>query len=346
MTSEVQCLGNGAAETAEWEQFVASAPGASAYHRLAWRRIITREFGWESHYLLARNPAGITGILPLVRLRSRLFGDFLVSLPYVNYGGSVSLDADSDGALLQQAADLAGSLGVRHMELREMKPRGSDWPARTDKVGMHLRLQADRDKQWQALGSKLRAQVRRPEREGATVRTGGIELLDEFYAVFAQNMRDLGTPVYSRSFFRTILEELHDQVDIVVATLAGRPAAGGFLIHDRGTTEIPWASSLRPANRVGINMLLYWHCLQRAIERGSAIFDFGRSTEDSGTYRFKRQWSAEPVRMYWHYWLANGTVLPRLNPDNPKFALAIAAWQRLPLWLATALGPHIVRNLP
>jgi FemAB-related protein (PEP-CTERM system-associated) len=346
MTLRVSTLGAGPDEGAEWDRFATATPGGTIYHQLAWRHVFAAEFGWESHYLVARNATAVEGILPLVRLKSRLFGDFLVSLPYVNYGGVVSLTDAADRALLEAGVELAASLGVSHLELRELKPRDARWPARTDKVGMRAALETSDEEQWEKLPSKLRSQVRRPQKEGATTRVGGAELLPSFHAVFARNMRDLGTPVYGKSFFETIFRELPGHVDVVLVEIGDSPVAAGILIHSAGTTEIPWASSLRSANRIGANMLLYWACLRRAIERGSTAFDFGRSTVDGGTYRFKRQWGAEPVPMYWHYWLRGGRDLPRLNPSNPKFALAIAAWQRLPLWIANRLGPRIVRNLP
>ena len=346
MTLAIRTLGTSTADAGEWDAFARGAPGGTIYHQLSWRRIFAREFHWDTHYIQARDDSGIEGVLPLVRLKSRLFGDFLVSLPYVNYGGVLARSAEADRLLVAAASELAGSLGVSHVELRELSPRNADWPARTDKVAMHSPLEANEDEHWRKLSSKLRSQVRRPQKEGATTRVGGAELLPQFYAVFAHNMRDLGTPVYSRSFFATVVEELGENVDVVLAELNGAPVAAGILLHFGGSTEIPWASSLRSANRLGVNMLMYWACLKRAIEKGSTVFDFGRSTRDSGTFQFKRQWGALPVPMYWHYWLRDGGALPRLNPANPRFAMAIAAWQRLPLWVANGLGPHIVRNLP
>lgn len=346
MTLAVHALAPGPDAAREWDDFARTTPGGTLYHQLAWRRIFGGEFAWETHYLAARGPHGLEGILPLVRLRSRLFGDFLVSLPYVNYGGVVARTEAADRSLAAAAAGLARSLRVSHVELRELRPRDPAWPARTDKVIMQSALAATAEEHWDGLPAKLRSQVRRPQKDGATTRIGGAELLPQFYAVFARNMRDLGTPVYGRSFFAAIARELAEHIDVVVAELDGQPVAAGILLHWGGRTEIPWASSLRSANRLGVNMLMYWESLKRAISRGSTVFDFGRSTRDSGTYRFKRQWGAEPVHVYWHYWLPGGGPLPHLNPANPKYALAIAAWRRLPVWLANGLGPHIVRNLP
>lgn len=331
---------------AEWDGFVAGSREASLYHRYRWRTLVREVFGHDTHYLAARTGDRITGVLPLVRLKSRLFGDFLVSMPYFNYGGIVA-ESDMEGArLLRASADLALELGVSHVELRHRLRDCSDWPCRTDKVTMLLDLPADPDALWKGCGSKVRAQVNRPQREGATCEQGGAELLDHFYAVFAENMRDLGTPVYPRRFFGAILAAFPDAARLFIVRLASVPVAAGFVLSDGRTLEIPWASSLRRANAIGVNMLLYWRILEYACASGHAVFDFGRSTRDSGPYRFKKQWGAVPQQLYWHYWLREGGDLPELNPGNAKFSAAIAIWRHLPLAVTNRLGPLIIRNLP
>ncbi|MEQ1800510.1 MAG: FemAB family XrtA/PEP-CTERM system-associated protein [Gammaproteobacteria bacterium] len=336
----------GPESASRWDAFVAAHPGASAYHSWQWREIVTGEFGCEAYYLAARAGGGEwCGVLPLVRLRSGLFGDFLVSLPFFNYGGILAAGDDADAALMSAASALAARLGVSHVEFRDQYPRAG-LPVRTDKVAMILDLAPSVDGQWTALGSKLRAQIRRPEKEGATTRFGAVDLVPDFYRVFARNMRDLGTPVYAQSFFRRIAEQVAGQARIAVVYLQGRPVAAGFTLRHGDRMEIPWASSLREWNRVGVNMQLYWSVLKDAIESGVRQFDFGRSSVDAGTFKFKAQWGAEPRQLYWHYWLKPGQPMPNLTPDSPKYALAIRAWQRLPVPVANFIGPWIVRNLP
>ncbi|MBN8279079.1 MAG: FemAB family PEP-CTERM system-associated protein [Gammaproteobacteria bacterium] len=329
-----------------WDSFVASQPDAAAYHAWQWREVMTREFGCRAHYLAAMDGQGHwQGVLPLIRLTSRLFGDFLVSVPYFNYGGVLAGTTDSAATLLAEAAALATRLGVSHVEFRDRAPRDG-WPVRTDKVAMVLDLAPTADDQMKAFGSKLRAQIRRPEREGALARHGGSELIPDFYRVFARNMRDLGTPVYAPSLFRRILEQLPRAARVTVVYLGGVPVAAGFTVRHRDTVEIPWASSLREWNRVGVNMQLYWSIIRDAIEAGATQFDFGRSTVDAGTYRFKAQWGAQPRQLHWHYWLKPGRSMPNLTPGSPRYALAIRAWQRLPVSIANFVGPRIVRHLP
>ena len=346
MADSVRITEVGPGQARQWDDFVAGHPAASTYHAWHWRDLVSREFGCDTCYFAATDASGTwRGVLPLVRLRSYLFGDFLVSLPFFNYGGALAADAVVEDALMGAAVDLARRLGVQHVEFRDQAPR-SGWPVRTDKVAMLLNLAPTVDEQWSALGSKLRAQIRRPEKEGAVTRFGGADLVADFYRVFARNMRDLGTPVYARSLFTRIARQMPDQARIAVVYIRNEPVAAGFTLRHGDCLEIPWASSLRDWNRVGVNMQLYWAVLKDAIERGVCQFDFGRSTVDAGTYRFKAQWGAKPRQLYWHYWLPEGRELPGLSPNNPRYAKAIQLWQKLPVWVANLIGPRIVRRLP
>ncbi|WP_405223840.1 FemAB family XrtA/PEP-CTERM system-associated protein [Lentisalinibacter sediminis] len=333
-------------EADAWDACVAACPGASLYHRYAWRAFFADYFGKETEYLAAIDSAGsLEGVLPLVRLQSRLFGNFYVSLPFVNYGGVLTRGPDAAKALLAEAADLARESGATHVEYRHTDQQVA-LPCRTDKVAMILELPESPEALGKAIGSKRRSQIKRPLREHPDVCIGGAELVDEFYAVFARNMRDLGTPVYAKSLFRFLADRFPDDVTLMVIRVNSRPAAAAFLLSDERGMEIPWASTVQDFNRISINMLLYWEVLKHAIESGKTLFDFGRSTVDSGTYRFKKQWGAEPVQLHWHYWLATGEELPRINPDNSRYRLAIRMWQKLPLAVANRLGPYLVRNLP
>ena len=211
---------------------------------------------------------------------------------------------------------------------------------------MRLRLAATTDEQFAAFSGKLRAQVRRPTKDGFSARMGGVELLDEFYRVFSVNMRDLGTPVYPKRFFANMLGVWCAAARLIVVERGGEVAAAGFLVRDRDSVEIPWASSLREFNRYGVNMLLYWEAIRYAIASGAAWFDFGRSSQDSGTYRFKAQWGAEPLQLHWHYHCGVSGHLPNLTPGNRNYRLALAVWRKLPVAVSNRIGPWLARGLP
>jgi len=327
---------------AEWDAYVQAHGESSLYHTTQWRDTVHAAFGKEAVYLVARNPARrLCGVLPLIRQKSRLFGDRLVSLPYCNYGGPRADSTPVAEALYAAAAAQRLELGAARVEIRDDRPRDLDWPSRTDKVLMTRPLPADVATLDAELGTKLRAQVNRCRREQPEVLHGGPELLPAFYAVFARNMRDLGTPVYPRCWFEAVTGGFRGAAHIVVVKLQGRPAAAALLLRWRDTVEIPWAASLREHAREAPNMLLYREALGWAVGQGATRFDFGRSTRDEGTYRFKAQWGATPAPLYWYEQGAGAGA-----PGGGRREQFAAAWRRLPLWLANRLGPRITADLP
>ena len=330
----------------EWNRFVSRHPHATAYHVWKWRQVFERAFGHETLYLAARDHGSIVAVLPLVIFKSRIFGRFGVSLPFVNYGGVLARDHASAVSLLQDASALADEQRLAHVELRHTARQFPDLEARTHKVGMLLRLERDPAKAWESLDRKVRNQVRKAEKSELTTRSGGAELLDRFYGVFARNMRDLGTPVYSRRFFAEVLAVCPDTARVFLVDKGDITVAGAITLSSRDTIENPWASSLREYRSLSPNTLMYWRMIEHAVATGHTTFDFGRSTPNEGTFHFKQQWGAQPTPLHWEYVLAKGRTLPNLSPSNPKYRAAIALWQRLPLGVANRLGPHIVRSIP
>jgi len=333
-------------DAGEWECYVTSQHAASQYHGWKWRGVFERAFGHQAQYLLARRDAAVVGVLPLVVFRSRLFGRFMVSLPFVNYGGVVADDDAVAAALLARASTMAQELRLDHLELRHTERQFDGLPCKQHKVSMMAALDTSAERAWEGLDRKVRNQIRKAEKSGLTTSAGGAELLDEFYAIFCRNMRDLGTPVYARAFFDEVLTAFPDSARVIVVRQGATPVAAGIVLGDGETVEVPWASSLNEFRSLCPNHALYWFVMQWAIEHGFRVLDFGRSTPDEGTFHFKRQWGAVPTALCWEYVLFNGARMPDQSPKNPKYRAAIDLWKRSPLWLTNAVGPRIVRSIP
>jgi FemAB-related protein (PEP-CTERM system-associated) len=328
-----------------WNEYVLRHSDATGYHEWAWRDVFQRAFGCQVLYFAARRGPEIVGVLPTVFLDSWLFGRALVSLPFLNYGGVLADDDHAARALLAAAIAAARELGCRHVEMRHFHRQFADLPCKRHKVTMRLPLRQPSGL-WEHLDRKARNQVRKAQKSGLIYRQGGSELLGSFYAVFARNMRDLGTPVYSSRLFAEVLGAFPDRARIHVVAHDSTPVAAGLTFETNGTVEIPWASSVRDFSALCPNHLLYWNALDDAAARGCSTFDFGRSTPHEGTYKFKEQWRAQPVPLYWEYGLLDGGELPNTSPTNPKFRLAIATWKRLPLAVANRIGPRIAQAIP
>ena len=330
---------------AEWDAFLEASDTSSFCHRYGWRAVMEDALGHETYWMAARSGGRLEAVLPMVRVRSRLFGDYLVSMPFLNYGGPVG-SAEGRAALARWAGEEGARLGVDLVELRTRHPQESGGLVENArKLTVVKELPESHDELWEkGIKAKVRSQIRRPMKEGMEVRYGP-ELLDAFYAVFATTMRDLGTPVLPRRFFEEVLRSFPDTSVFAVVELGGRALAAGCALSWKGELEITWAGSSREHARLAPNMLLYWGLMEESVRRGMSTFNFGRCSPDSGTHRFKRQWGSEDVPLPWLQWSASG-VPSTPDPDSVKFRLARSVWQRLPVGLTRAIGPGLARVIP
>lgn len=328
----------------EWDEFARTQRGFTHFHQWRWRTVMERVFGHECVYLAARDEVGqLQGVLPLVRVRSVMFGHYLVSMPFLNYGGPLGT-SDAITALVREAEELAARGRVKLLELRSRVPLDVSLEVSHRKVTVVLDLPTSSEALMKGFGAKLRSQIRRPQREGATLAFGA-EQVEPFFSVFARHMRDLGTPSQPLQLFQEVAEQFPDDCWFGTVQMGGVTVAGGcaFLFGDE--MEMTWASSLRSHSRCAPNMLLYWGFMERAIAHGVRRFNFGRCTPGSGTHQFKLQWGGVEEELWWYDRAATaGATTP--SPHDSAYSWGPALWRRLPATLSTAIGPSIVRYLP
>jgi FemAB-related protein (PEP-CTERM system-associated) len=334
-----------------WDRFVEHHPAATVAHLSGWGRIAAAAYGHTPVAVMAIEDGEPIGVLPLVLIRSRLFGRRLVSMPFLDYGGVlVAPDAAAPGTIEQALVDealavarevLGHSLGLRHFH-----PVPLPQPTATDRVTMLLPLTTV-DAMWKALPSERRNRVRKGDKHGLTPTWCGPEALDDFYRVFAVNMRDLGSPVHSRAFFRHMLEELPDTARLLmVRDRDGRAVGAAICLFFRDTIMVPWVSSLRDAFALCPNFVLYWEVIRFGCDNGYRMLDLGRSFRNAGTYEFKRQWGAHPHTLPWIFIDTTPGAAPSVERDTSRFAALIQAWKRLPMPAANLLGPWIRGQVP
>ncbi len=330
-----------------WDRFVEQHPAATVAHLGAWGAIVRRAYGHETVYLVAEEAGQVTGVLPLVLIDSRLFGRRLVSMPFLDYGGILAAPGGAaERALLDAALDLARRRRVQSVGLRQFHRAGLGRPAGDDRVTMLLDLGTE-DAVWRALPSERRNRVRKGDRQGLAATWGGAELLDDFYRVFAANMRDLGSPVHTRRFFTAMLEALPGTARVVlVRDRVGRAVGAAVCLFFRGTVMVPWVSSLRQAFALCPNFVLYWEVIRFACRHGYRTLDFGRSLRHKGTFEFKRQWGARPYPLPWLFVDVVPGGPPPVDRDAGRFAPLVAVWKRLPLAVANAVGPYLRGQIP
>ncbi len=329
-----------------WRGFVNEAPGATVAHQIEFRRIISRGLGCKPVYLLARDDVGITGVLPLFLVRTWWNARYLVSVPWLDYGGVCATDRESACRLIERAQQLADSTGASFVELRSVEPSGCELATSFERVTFLTDLSLGAETIWKAFDAKLRNQVRKAQKSGFAVEYGQHEFLDDFYKVFSRRMHDLGTPVWGKQLFAATLEAFPRSAHIVLVKKGEETATGALLLQFRGRDYIPSAAAYDRFLKNCPYHALYWSVIERGCKEGSRWFDFGRSAIDSPTYKFKIQWSEIPIPLAWQYSLHRTQEIPRINPHNPKYRLARSIWSKLPLALANRLGPVVIRNFP
>lgn len=332
---------------AEWDAFVCAHPESSHYQRAGWSEVVRRAFGHETLRRVARQGGAIVGVLPIVRFANPLFGRYLVSMPYLNRGGILASSPEAAGVLLAEGRRLVAGTRSKSLELRHVHPIDATLPRRDQKVSMALDLTPGADALWEGVGPKVRNLIRKAEKAGLSARVADPHRdFSAFYELFAENMRDLGTPVYSARFFQEVLRVFPDSTRLSLVERGDSPAAAALCVSHGSFTEIHWAASRRSMLSFSPNMLLYWEAISWAVRAELSTFCFGRSTLDSGPYHFKKQWGAVATPLSWEYVLAPGASVPKINPDNPKYRAAVSAWKKLPLSLSKVLGPPVVRHIP
>lgn len=319
-----------------------------AAHDKSWLAAVTKGLKHRAFLLVNKDADGsVDGQLPIVLMKSALFGKFLISVPYINTGGVWATNESAAQSLISEACCLADEYDVRYLELRHEVP--VQHPkfnfTRSDKVHMRLDLPPTTEELDASFKAKLRNQIKKALEYEPFIEWGGTELLNDFYGIFAVNMRDLGTPVFSKDLFRETLREFSGDSELAVVRQKGKAVAAAMLVHGDGVSEVPSASCLRQFNRTNANMWMYRNLLGRTIERGNSRFDFGRSSEGSGTYRFKAQWGAKPHPTTWQYYIRKGSA-EDMRADSGRNKRLVEIWKKLPVTLTKLIGPAIVRGIP
>ena len=327
-----------------WDRFVRSRRDGTFFHLAAWREVIERAFGHSTHFTMAEQDGVIVGVLPLAHVKTLLFGNTFVSLPFCVYGGPLTVDAETTAALEAHADALMRRAGADAIEFRHRDPADSFWIERPELyVTFRKPIEADAEKNLKAIPRKQRAMVRKGMHNGlVSVVTGETDVL---HRVYAESVRNLGTPVFSRRYFRLLAEAFGGDCDVVTVLDRDRPIAAAMNFYYRDEVLPYYGGGTKEARQRAGNDFMYWEVMRRAAARGCRLFDFGRSKLGTGAHAFKCNWGFRPAPLHYRYRLAPGQAVPDRNPLNPKFRLLIAAWKRLPLPLANAIGPHIVRGL-
>lgn len=327
-----------------WEAFVAAAPDATFFHRAGWQNLLRDVFGHRTCFLYAERDGAIEGLLPLAQVKSLLFGNSLVALPFAVYGGVVANNPEAAGALEAEAERLAQEFGVAHLEYRNVDAHHPDWPTQDLYVTFRKAILPDEEANMNAIPRKQRAMVRKSIKNGLSAELDANA--DRFFALYADNVHRHGTPAMPKRYFDSLLREFGQDCEVLTVLAAdGSPLSSVMSFYFRDEVLPYYAGDAVRARELAANDFKYWELMRRACQRGLKVFDYGRSKVGSGSYSFKKNWGFEPRPLHYEYRLYKREGIPQNNPNNPKYKLMIETWRRMPIALANFLGPFIVRNL-
>jgi len=336
-------------ETTAWDDFVNSRPDATFFHLAAWRTVIEQAFNHRSFYLTAEQDGAIVGVLPLAQVKTRLFGNTLISSPFCVYGGPLAESAEAFRALTSHAATLRAELRAEAAELRFLTPPPETYldPAWQERGALYVTFRraitADDDANLKAIPRKQRAVVRKAIERGLTATAD--RDVNTLHAIYARSVRNLGTPVFARRYFRLLAEIFGPAMDVVTVRDGQTPVAAVMNFYFRNEVIPYYGGGTEAARACGGNDFMYWDVMRRAAAKGCRIFDFGRSKSGTGAFSFKKNWGFAPAPLHYRVLVPEGGLIPEVNPLNPKYRLMIAAWKRLPLPVANLLGPILVRGV-
>ncbi|MBE0469745.1 MAG: FemAB family PEP-CTERM system-associated protein [Methyloprofundus sp.] len=331
-------------EQALWQHYVEKTPAATFFHQVEWQEVIERSFGHKTYYLYAEQQGQITGILPLVHIKSPLFGNALVSNAFCVYGGVVADNLDAALALDQAACRLGEELGVDHVEFRNRERTNPDRPY---KEGMYVTfrkaLDPDIEANLTAIPRKQRAVVRKG------IKAGLVSVIDDnterLFAAYSESVRNLGTPVFPEKYFKILKEVFKEQCEVISIEHEGKLIASVMNFYFRDEVLPYYGGGKAEARDLYANDFMYWEVMRRAVEKGVKIFDYGRSKIGTGSYRFKKHWGFEEAPLFYEFELIKADSMPDINPLNPKYQFFIAAWKRLPLSVSQIIGPWLAKDL-
>ncbi len=328
----------------QWDEFVENSPSATFFHKSGWKEVIEKAFGHKTYFLYTEEQGKITGILPLVHIKSLLFGNSLSSCAFCVYGGIIADNKETYQQLDKKACDLAEELGVDHLEMRNQIQLTPERPHKELYVTFRKELDENEEKNMLAIPRKQRAVIRKGIKAGLVSEID--PEIDRFYQAYSTSVRNLGTPVFAKKYFSILKQVFKEQCEILtVVDKNGMLIASVMNFYFKDEVLPYYGGGTEHARAVQGNDFMYWEVMRRAVEKGIKIFDYGRSKEGTGSYRFKKHWGFEPKPLFYEFHLVKSDSIPDINPLNPKYQIFIAAWKRLPLPVSQVVGPWLAKDL-
>lgn len=334
-------------EYEQWDSYVKNHQQGSFFHLSGWQQVIAKSFHHDCYFLYVELDGNIAGVLPLVEVKSKLFGHALISTPFCVYGGAIAESPALVRQLEKEACQLAEKLSVDYLELRYQEEQDSLLLLKQAHSTFGCELAEDSEHILATIKKKQRAVIRHSLKNELTFSLeSGKANLKDFYQLLSTSYRNLGTPIFTESYFTNLVDVFGDNVDIAVIKNKDNQLSSAVMNFYFNGKVLPYYGGGNDSAR-GLKSadFMYYQVMCNASERGFNWYDFGRSKNDSGPYKYKKNWGMEPKSLYYYYHLVNAKELPNLSPNNPKYKLFIELWQKLPLKVSQFIGPFLSKYL-
>lgn len=326
------------------DAYVRQHPEGTLFHETGWTQSVIEAYSHDARMLVARDGDRITGVLPLVHVKSRLFGSRLVSNAFSVYGGIVADDSVTAAALAGAARDVAREVGADYVELKNRKPALEGLPCKDLYVTFRIPIEKTFDASLKAFSKKMRQDLRRSEGRAFTCVERGVDL-KTFYSLYLHTLRHHGTPPFPLRWFEALRANIGDRCLTLGIGTGGRFVGASMMFLDRGSLMPFYTGVPRRFYKMRTTVALHSRMVRMAVERGCSVLDLGRSKRGTGAFDAKTHWGIEPESLGYQYLMAPGAEIPNLSPTNPKMKPLIAAWKLLPIAATRLIGPPLNASL-
>ena len=350
-------------ESTEQLNFFLSNTPHFIFHTLEYKKFIEEAFETEYILLAAQDGEKIKTILPVVKIKSKLFGNKMISSAYLEYGGFAG-EEEGVGEILDFIGK--GNSKYGYLEIRGGEECFDEiLSAKLIKKNLYKRFVLElgpEEKVWKGIQHSKRKAINRALRN-VEVKEVPLAGLDEFYKLYLRNMKRFGSPPYAKkyfeSFYRNIVDVgqgkiygayIKDEKSLSTSGLQqdtqcfeGKLVAAllGFCYRDRIHIVIAVSDERFREHRP--NDAVHWEFIKWGCEKDYKWFDFGRVREESGQFEYKRKWGPKLLGLPSYFMLWGKKEIPEVDPSG--YGLAVKMWKKMPLWFTKLVGPRLRKEL-
>ncbi len=330
-----------------WKDYIKTQTMTNYSHDLRWKKVIEKSFNFKSFYQLALRDKNVSGIFPLFLVKSIIFGKQLVSVPAANYGGIIASDDESFNALLEKGKKIVKKKNPRFLQIRSISKEDNfnySLPFDDSYVTTRIKIDIPEDIILKNARHKIVQEIQKAEKSGVKS-SFDKDYFDEFYKIYTHSMHRLGTPPYSKKYFRNILDIFNNDSYLLTCIYNNKVISSNIGVIFNNTIFSIVSGSLKEYRYLKSDTYFCWKTILYAKERRLKIYDMGRSLKGSGVAFFKSHWKGEEIGLKYYYFLNKARKIPKRNPNSRFYKILSKIWQMMPEKSTNKIGSAIIKGL-